>query len=107
MGHEIAHNFGGKHDREHTSPNYFYSFGYGGYIEPRYRTIMAYPKSGYSRVNYYSSPDVYYQGVVTGSATEDNARVIRENRFGFAAVGDESGKCESVTATSAPPVPSL
>jgi len=107
MGHEIAHNFGGKHDREHTSPNLFYSFGYGGYIEPRYRTIMAYPKTGYTRVNYYSSPDVFYQGVVTGSETEDNARVIKENRFGFAGVGDESGTCEGVTATTAPPAPSL
>merc|ERR1712142_128870 len=93
MGHELAHNFGGTHDREHSSPNSYYSFGHGGYIEPRYRTIMGYPKSGYARVNYYSSPSVTYQGVATGSATEDNARVIKENRFGFAAVGDESGTC--------------
>ena len=107
MGHELAHNFGGTHDREHSSPNSYYSFGHGGYIEPRYRTIMGYPKSGYSRVNYYSSPDVFFQGVVTGSDSEDNARVIKENRFGFAAVGDESGTCEEATATSTPPVTSL
>merc|ERR1711872_160391 len=81
------------HDREHSSPNSYYSFGHGGYIEPKYRTIMGYPKSGYARVNYYSSPSVTYQGVATGSETEDNARVIKENRFGFAAVGEETGSC--------------
>ena len=104
MGHELAHNFGGKHDRKHSSHNSHYSFGHGGYIKPRYRTIMAYPKKGYKRVNYYTSPDVFYKGVVTGSDTEDNARVIKENRFGFAGVGDESGTCEGVTATLTPPV---
>ena len=45
--------------------------------------------------------------MVTGSHTEDNARVIKENRFGFAGVGDESGTCKGVTATSAPPATSL
>ena len=107
MGHELAHNFGGKHDREHTSPNFHYSFGHGSYIAPLYRTIMGYPKKTYKRVNYFSSPDVFYKGVATGSRTEDNARVIKENRFGFAAVGDESGRCKGATATSAPPVASL
>ena len=34
---------------------------------------------------------LYFKGIITGSATEDNARVIRENRFAMAAVGDESG----------------
>ena len=34
------------------------------------------------------------QGHATGSGLEDNARVIRENRFGMAALGDESGTCD-------------
>merc|ERR1712142_465120 len=98
MGHELAHNFGGTHDREHSSPNSYYSFGHGGYINPRFRTIMGYSKRGYgTRVNYYSSPTVTYRGKVTGSDTEDTARVIKENRFGFAGVGDESGSCDSTT----------
>jgi len=93
MGHELGHNFGGTHDRGNGN-NAYYSYGYGGYIEPKYRSIMAYHKTGYSRrVNYYSSPSVFYNGEVTGSETEDNARVIKENRFGFAAVGEETGSC--------------
>merc|ERR1711892_1314933 len=112
MGHELAHNFGSTHDREHSSGNSHYSFGHGSYIEPRYRTIMGYNKEGYNtRVNYYSSPTAFYKRKATGSDTEDTARVIKENRFGFAAVGDESASCSSHT-TSAPvstteaPVPS-
>ena len=103
MGHELAHNFGSTHDREHASANRYYSYGHGSYIEPRYRTIMAYNKNGHNtRVNYYSSPTVYFQGSVTGSDTEDTARVIKENRFGFAAVGDESETCGSTATTSTP-----
>merc|ERR1711892_1022276 len=66
------------------------------------RTIMGYNKEGYNtRVNYYSSPTAFYKRKATGSDTEDTARVIKENRFGFAAVGDESASCSSHT-TSAP-----
>merc|ERR1711892_1162833 len=110
MGHELAHNFGSTHDREHSSANSYYSYGHGSYIEPRYRTIMGYYKEGYNtRVNYYSSPTVYYAGTgrTTGSDTEDTARVLRENRFGFAAVGDESGTCSAPTTTTSAPVPAL
>jgi len=101
MGHELAHNFGSTHDREHSSANRYYSYGHGSYIEPRYRTIMGYYKEGYgARVNYYSSPNVFYRGSPTGSDTEDTARVIKENRFGFAAVGDESETCSTPTSTA-------
>lgn len=45
----------------------------------RYRTIMSYScGSGYG--NYFSNPDVSYLGRVTGTATEDNARTIEENK---------------------------
>ena len=39
-------------------------------------------KSYFERANYYSSPDVEYlkTGKMTGTAGEDSARVIRENR---------------------------
>merc|ERR1711915_532976 len=33
MGHELGHNFGSTHDREHSSPNRYYSYGHGSYIE--------------------------------------------------------------------------
>merc|ERR1712198_537301 len=105
MGHELGHNFGSTHDREHSSPNRYYSYGHGSYIEPRYRTIMAYGKDGYNtRVNWYSSTKVKFGGEITGSDIEDTARVIKENRFGFAAVGDETGSCDMATTTASPPV---
>jgi len=96
LGHEIAHNFGAKHDRENTAPNTRYSYGYGSHIKKPFYSILAYNKPGYwKRVNYYSGPNVRYKGTITGSAGKDNARVIKENRFGFEAVGDESGSCRS------------
>jgi hypothetical protein len=59
---------------------------------------MAYRAPGFNRkVNYYSNPNVSYQGVVTGTEEENNARVIREHRFAFAAIGDESSTCGSPT----------
>lgn len=103
MGHELGHNFGCHHDRETTS-NGVYEYGYGAFITLPYRTCMAYNKNGYNRkANIYSSPVATFQGVITGSATEDNARVIKENRFGMAAVGDESGSCDwQFSSTAAP-----
>merc|ERR1711915_341673 len=105
MGHELGHNFVSTHDREHSSPNRYYSYGHGSYIQPRYRTIMAYSKDGYNtRVNWYSSTKVKFGGQITGSDIEDTARVIKENRFGFAAVGDETGSCDMATTTASPPI---
>merc|ERR1740128_486353 len=109
MGHELGHNFGCKHDNEHSS-SAPYPYAYGAYIGPAYlgggrgyRTIMAYSKTGHgSKANVYSSPNVQFMGYTTGSELEDNARVIKENRFGMAALGDESGTCDWSFSTEAP-----
>lgn len=56
--------------------------------------LFSYPNAGYSeRVNYYSNPDVNFNGNPSGTNNDNNARVIRENRFDQAARGDESGTC--------------
>jgi len=106
MGHELGHNFGCMHDREHSS-SAPYAYAYGHYIGPAYlegsgyRTCMAYGKAGYGRkANYFSNPNVSFKGHVTGTEDDNNARVIRENRFGMAAVGDESGTCDWVAPTT-------
>ena len=62
---------------------------------------MGYPSGKYEKViNYYSNPKVLFNGVATGTKTQDNARVIKENRFAMAAVGDESGTCSTMSTTS-------
>lgn len=55
----------------------------------RFRTIMAYPcsrstqddesSSFAEQINYFSNPDVDYLGLPTGTATENVARMLREN----------------------------
>merc|ERR1712002_1150373 len=101
FGHEIGHNFGCTHDAR-QGPNRYYSYGLGKHItsSPGVRTIMAYNAPGHrTRVNWWSNPDVKYQGVASGTSGENNARVLREHRFAFAAIGDESNACGSTTPT--------
>ena len=113
FGHELGHNFGAHHNVEVASNSYF-SYGHGHHIEAGsastgYRTILAYTASGHrTRVNYYSNPSVVYPvtGTPTGVADiSNNAAVITNNRFAFAALGDESGTCSesSTTTTTATP----
>jgi len=102
FGHEIGHNFGCEHDPKTEPKNKYYNYGYGSLINPKYLTIMGYPSGKYENViNYYSNPKVLYKGVATGTKTQDNARVIKENRFAMAAVGDESGTCSTATTSTA------
>jgi len=96
-GHEVGHNFGCQHDKDHGD-NKWYEYGYGWYIGPPgfgFRTCMAYSASGYStRLNRFSNPALFYQDELTGDFEEaDNARVIRENRFLMAAIGNETEEC--------------
>ena len=98
--HEVGHNFGCHHDRD-NGDNSHYEYGYGWLIGPPdlegvgYRTVLAYSNPGYSRrVLQLSNPDVDYAGYPTGvSGLADNARVIRDNRFLMADIGDESQSC--------------
>jgi len=96
FGHELGHNIGANHNRADAGDHVAYDYGYGKGFGPDLRTIMGYSEEGHKkRVNYWSSQKVEYKSMTTGSSTEDNARVLTENRFAFAAVGDESGDCSS------------
>jgi len=100
FGHELGHNFGCSHDR-FASKSAKYPYAYGHFIGPTndawwkgYRSSMAYRKAGhYHRINYFSNPDVMYKGYPTGTEENNCARTIKENRFGMAAVGNESKTC--------------
>jgi hypothetical protein len=102
FGHELGHNIGLMHNKEAGS-NGMYDHGHGyliakGSHSTGFRTILAYNADGHrTRVNYYSNPDVLYPttGTATGvTGVANNARILTDNRFALAAVGDES-QCES------------
>ena len=87
LPHEIGHLMGADHDRITVGSSYYneapFSYGFG--YRSRYGgTIMAY---AYPRFNIFSSPAVMKcggTGVVCGTATEDNARVLRETKTAVA-----------------------
>jgi len=89
---------GALHNREAGSVNTKYPTGYGFLMRPPvesgYRTVLAYNAAGYSnRVNYYSNPDVSFNGIPTGDAQNNNAKLLSERRFLMANVGDKSMAC--------------
>eukprot|EP00095_Tigriopus_kingsejongensis_P011820 maker-scaffold423_size175618-snap-gene-0.9 protein:Tk11820 transcript:maker-scaffold423_size175618-snap-gene-0.9-mRNA-1 annotation:"hypothetical protein" len=97
FGHELAHMFGCGHNSEATKKGY-YPYGFGKFLNPPtnsgYRTIMSYGRSGYNRrINYFSGPNIVYQGIRTGDESHDNARLLTEKRFIISQIGDESVQC--------------
>jgi peptidyl-Asp metalloendopeptidase len=73
--HEVGHNEGMHHDPSNAggTPAYPYSYGY---VDPScsFRTIMAY--GGCPRVTQFSNPSINYNGRVTGSTRQNNARTL-------------------------------
>merc|ERR1711864_55167 len=88
----------GYHSSAHgNGHNTHYNYGYGWLIghNSGYRTCMAYNNPGYStRLGRFSNPRLFYNDDRTGDVEEgDNARVITDNRFLMAEIGDESQSC--------------
>lgn len=87
FSHEAGHNLGAAHDKFNSDPNdglHLYSHGhhFNGTDNGTYRTIMAYQENFNSQVNYFSNPNVNFQGTPTGIAEgnagpADNARTLR------------------------------
>jgi hypothetical protein len=90
--HELGHNLGCQHDREHAGSDPIYPYSYG-YQDPdkAFRTIMAYDcTGGCPRIQYFSNPDLTYQGKPVGipagdENAADNARTINSTRVAMAA----------------------
>jgi peptidyl-Asp metalloendopeptidase len=82
FGHELGHNMGSNHaPSDPTGTGAFsYSFGYKD-PQARFRTVMAYDCSpSCPRVLHFSNPNVFYNGWVTGTSTQNNATSINNVR---------------------------
>jgi hypothetical protein len=87
FAHELGHLMGARHDENHDPSTTPFSYGHG-YEHPSptasqsFRTIMAYacsPTSCDPRIQYWSNPNVTYNGIAIGTAAiNDNARVLNE-----------------------------
>ncbi|MFS2225654.1 M12 family metallo-peptidase [Pantoea sp. B65] len=81
LAHVIGHNMGANHNNSNNIP-----FPWGkGYqqttVAPHWSTIMADACSATCPgINYWSSPDITYNGLPAGNAMADNARVLNERR---------------------------
>jgi hypothetical protein len=94
FAHELGHLQGTRHDEAHDPSTMPFPYGHG-YEHPspqmnqRFRTIMAYacsPDNCEPRVQYWSSPNVTYAGIPTGTAaTNDNVRVLNSTATTVAA----------------------
>ena len=75
--HEAAHNIGCEHSRQQADAGkHEYAVGAS---RPQYRTVMSGPADNVGgQVPIFSGPQSVWNGVVLGSATEDNVRMLRE-----------------------------
>lgn len=83
FAHEFGHNMGLEHNPENssaTSTTASYPWSFGHYHSGSYRTVMSYSSpctGGCSRRQYFSNPDVDYNGLPSGIDNErDNARTL-------------------------------
>lgn len=81
FGHEIGHLIGARHDEALDDSKEPFPFGHGFVYGKKWRTMMSYKEScdGCPRFPVWSSPNVKIRGILAGSKTSNNARVIAEN----------------------------
>jgi hypothetical protein len=72
--HEVGHNEGLHHDPANATGTPAYPYAYG-YQDPggAFRTVLSY--GGAQRVPFFSSPNVSYNGLPTGTSNQNNAAV--------------------------------
>ncbi|MDD5113889.1 MAG: M12 family metallo-peptidase [Methylobacter sp.] len=102
MAHELGHNQGNNHDRDNSTSAaaYDYSYGYKLCQTGGFRTVMSYACTGANRISYFSNPNVSLStGEVTGTATENNALSMNNNKDIVAAF-------RSTVSTAVPNAPS-
>lgn len=95
FAHETGHLLGADHDTTAATGYGAYSYSLGHYVSSNFHTVMAYYSScpgNCSLIDYWSNPNVSYNGTPTGTSTADNARTI-ENYAPTVAAFREPG-CE-------------
>jgi len=91
FAHEIGHLQSARHDIATDSSTSPYAYGHGYRYQPatgaRWRTIMAYDcTSGCPRLNFWSNPNISYNGIPMGIASSaDNQRVLVNTKAAVAA----------------------
>ena len=114
FAHELGH-IQGAHHNEQQDTNGYFSYGHG-FIHPSstprlsFRTVMAYrcnaPSPACPRVPYWSSPNVRYEGIATGTAhTNDNVRVLNETAANVAAFRSKKPVCTLSSPIASIPQP--
>jgi len=80
IAHEIGHLIGARHDRAFDANNSPFAYAHGYVNGTKWRDMMSYKEScaDCPRIPYWSNPRVMYKGEPTGTAANDNARVILE-----------------------------
>jgi hypothetical protein len=97
--HEVGHNQGLHHDPANAGGGAStpYAFGYqdpSGY----FRTVLSY--GGATRIPYLSNPGVFYNGLATGTSSQDNARALNANAGTVAAFRSVGGTTTPTTPTA-------
>lgn len=82
LAHELGHNMGCQHDRDHANRPGVYSYSYGHDEPGVFATIMSYDQP---EITYFSTPLVTYRGLPIGidasqPGSADNARTINNTR---------------------------
>ncbi len=100
FGHEVGHNQGAHHDPDNGSGAIFdYAYGHQDSVNA-FRTVMSYNcPGGCVRVNYFSNPNVNYQGAPTGIASYTN------NALAISQTAPLVASFRSASATPTPPPP--
>ncbi|NMC52520.1 MAG: hypothetical protein GYA48_02660 [Chloroflexi bacterium] len=85
LAHETGHNMGAHHNIQDALGSGYFNYSYGHIVNGVFRTIMAYPNgtlctNDCPRINYWSNPNVSYNGYPTGTSSADNARTLNTTR---------------------------
>lgn len=75
LAHEFGHNQGNMHDPDNSAYPGAYPYSYGYRVCGVFRDVMSYTCSGEGAIQYFSNPNVYYNGYATGVPnSQDTAR---------------------------------